>query len=698
MRVSRDPNKTDSLEAVLARHSSKLVHKWEGYVLHYERNFSEFRDRPVRLLEIGVQNGGSAEVWAEYFLYAEVIVGVDIEPNCGSLVYDDPRIKIIVADATSPRSEAEIFTASPEYDIIIDDGSHRSGDIIKTFCMLFPKLSHGGIYVIEDLHAGYWADYDGGLFDPFSSISFLKSLADIINYEHWGTDHSARSAIAGTLNKYSIDISTSDLEEIHSIEFCNSMCFIRKLERDYNVLGKRVIVGTRAIVNADPQNELPVYSAPVDQSHNEYSQFQNSPSEALLEIASFLGITDPADLRSTRIAHAIYKENRELRRRSERLDRTLASMEDSFSWKVTTPTRIAKRLWDYGLVNLISAVWRALVQSDKNWDANLYLKQHWIRLSPFWRKHPSLHSALFGNQMGNPDPLPEKLSLLEMSRCLLVNHPELCSDRDVAIPRIHDILRESTNREAFFGQRAHRSGLGLEIGPLHSPICKKPECDIRYLDVFSTEELKSNYKDDPNVDLDSVVDVDYVVRDGTYRGVVNEVFDYIVTSHNIEHVPCMVGFLQNLQSCLKPGGRIFMALPDKRYCFDHFKTESSIFDVLDAYDRRATAPSARDIVRHRCFKAHNESKRHWTGDHGVPNFRRKQSSHQGKLVEYLHDLRSLDHYVDTHVWILTPGSFTEIIELLNRDHLIRLELTAIHPTAVGSQEFYAVMKSNDFEA
>lgn len=698
MKVSRDLSELEGLRAVVESHSSKLVHKWDGYLMHYERNLAEFRDRPIRLLEIGVQNGGSAEIWANYFPNAEVIVGVDIEPSCGRLIYDDPRIKIIVADATSPSSEAQILNASREYDVIIDDGSHRSGDIIKTFCMLFSKLRHGGVYVIEDLHASYWMDYDGGLFDPSSSISFLKGLADIINHEHWGTDHQAQSVINEAVKKYALDISHSDLEAIHSVEFCNSMCFIRKMPRDNNILGQRLVGGTRAVVNADPKDELPMYSAPIDQSLNEQSQFCPSPSETLLEIARLLGVTDPKEFRSTKIAHAIYKENRELRRRSERLDQTIVSMEGSFSWKVTTPIRIAKRIWDYGLVNLAFAFFRASFKSDKNWDANLYLKQHWASLSPFWRKHPLLHHSLFGKTMRPPAPLPEKLSLLEKSRYLLVNYPELCSDRDVAVPEMNEILCGPTDRETFFGQLDSRSGLGLEIGPLHTPLCKKPECRVRYLDVFSTRELKENYKDDPNVDLGNIVDVDYVVRDGCFSGVVNEVFDYIVTSHNIEHVPCIVSFLQNLQSCLKPGGRIFMALPDKRYCFDHFKTESSIFDVLDAYDHKATTPSARDIVRHRFFKAHNEAKRHWRGDHGVPNFLLKNSSHKGKLLECLHSLRALDHYIDTHVWILTPGSFAEIVNLLSRERLIDLQLSALYPTAVNSHEFYAVMELKDTSA
>ena len=45
---------------------------------------------------------------------------------------------------------------------MIDDGSHRSADILARFDLLFPILAAGGLYVIEDLHCSYRADFGGG--------------------------------------------------------------------------------------------------------------------------------------------------------------------------------------------------------------------------------------------------------------------------------------------------------------------------------------------------------------------------------------------------------------------------------------------------------------------------------------------------------------------------------------------------------
>lgn len=127
-RRKRPPRKP--LRELFEEHDGKVSDKWFIYLEAYERIFSTFRTRPVRILEIGVQNGGSLEIWGKYFPRADVIVGCDINPDCGELVFDDAKIRLIVGDVNSAKIEREILATSSEYDIVIDDGSHNSSDII----------------------------------------------------------------------------------------------------------------------------------------------------------------------------------------------------------------------------------------------------------------------------------------------------------------------------------------------------------------------------------------------------------------------------------------------------------------------------------------------------------------------------------------------------------------------------------------
>lgn len=305
-----------------------------------------------------------------------------------------------------------------------------------------------------------------------------------------------------------------------------------------------------------------------------------------------------------------------------------------------------------------------------------------------------------------------------------VEFPGLHADRQIYVPDVSRFLAPSTDRATFFTKACAGEKTVLEIGPLHAPICRRPLAKVKYIDAFSTKELKEHYASDPNVDTAAIVDVDYVWRGERYSDLIKERFDSVVTSHNIEHVPCLVSFLNSLESVLNPGGSIYLAIPDKRYCFDHFKSDSSISDVLDAFfeARQTMPPSA--LVRQALLVTHNEAIRHWKGDHGAPAFskpedfavrlrrmlgaerlpaetavppavREMRGQHaESEMLESLRALYSQNacvHTGDQHAWVFTPGSFAEIVFLLNRLGLTKLFVGRLHPTAYGSHEFYTVL-------
>src|SRR5690606_6533248 len=126
-------------------HDGKVSDKWSIYLEVYDKLFAPLRDKPIRLLEIGVQNGGSLEIWRKYFPRAEIVVGCDINPDCRNLSFDDKKIVLIVGDANSQETEHEMVACSAEYDIVIDDGSHKSSDIVRSLARYFGSLANGGI-------------------------------------------------------------------------------------------------------------------------------------------------------------------------------------------------------------------------------------------------------------------------------------------------------------------------------------------------------------------------------------------------------------------------------------------------------------------------------------------------------------------------------------------------------------------------
>ena len=232
-----------SLFEIFSQHKGKLSDKWSIYITEYDRLFSIYRDQPVRMLEIGIQNGGSLEIWSKYFHNGMKFIGADINPGCFSLHFDNDKIFVVVDNVNTDAAQAEILQHSAEFDIVIDDGSHASSDIIKSFSRYFSRIVDGGIFVVEDLHCSYWKEFEGGLYEPYSSIAFFKRLADIINYEHWGLDNGRRDLLASFEKHYECEFDNEQLAHIHSIEFINSICVITKASPEQNVLGRRLMSG-----------------------------------------------------------------------------------------------------------------------------------------------------------------------------------------------------------------------------------------------------------------------------------------------------------------------------------------------------------------------------------------------------------------------------------------------------------------------
>jgi hypothetical protein len=254
------------------KNQGKVSDKWAFYLDQYERLFNPLRDKAISLFEIGIQNGGSLEVWSKYFPRAKVFVGCDIDKKCSKLTFQDPRINLVVGDANQQKIQKEVIQKGGPFDIVIDDGSHRSGDIIKSFVNYFPHLADNGLYVIEDLHCSYWEDFEGGLFAPYSSMTFFKQLTDLINYEHWGVSKDFTEILKGFSVQYDLKLKQDVLEKIESIEFLNSMCVIRKSSGKTSELGLRIVTGKVSAVSDAIKKVNLTKSTPPSQVNNIFSK------------------------------------------------------------------------------------------------------------------------------------------------------------------------------------------------------------------------------------------------------------------------------------------------------------------------------------------------------------------------------------------------------------------------------------------
>ncbi len=172
----------NDLEEIFEANTENRISKWQHYFEIYDRHFSRFRNRPMCVVEIGVQHGGSARMWREYFGPMARIVGVDKDPRCSEVA--DKQIEIFIGDQEDRSFLKRLAEIIPKIDILIDDGGHTMTQQINTFEILFPKVADGGVYLVEDLHTSYWPKWGGGLKKEDSFIEYSKNLIDYINAWH----------------------------------------------------------------------------------------------------------------------------------------------------------------------------------------------------------------------------------------------------------------------------------------------------------------------------------------------------------------------------------------------------------------------------------------------------------------------------------------------------------------------------------
>lgn len=144
----------------------------QGYLNNFERHFSHLREKPVKILELGVFHGGSLLMWQEYFPQG-LIVGLDRRTN--PMTESPSRIRFYQGSQDDHALLDRIATecAPDGFDIVIDDASHVGTLSRSSYQYLFQHLKQGGIYVVEDWGTGYWKTWpDGTLYRSAKSRHF----------------------------------------------------------------------------------------------------------------------------------------------------------------------------------------------------------------------------------------------------------------------------------------------------------------------------------------------------------------------------------------------------------------------------------------------------------------------------------------------------------------------------------------------
>lgn len=244
------------------------------------------------------------------------------------------------------------------------------------------------------------------------------------------------------------------------------------------------------------------------------------------------------------------------------------------------------------------------------------------------------------------------------------------------------------NREQIILRHIDKTSYGLEIGPSHNPIAPKRQgYRVDIIDHMSQAQLIEKYQGH-GVNLANIEPVDFVWQGERYADLTGKpkFYDWIIASHVIEHTPDLIGFLQDCDTILKDDGIISLVVPDKRYCFDHYRPITGLAQIIDSHLQKHTIHTPGTVADYYLNVVAKAGQIAWGPEAGGDySFVHSLSDAQQGMQSVIHD----QIYRDVHAWCFVPHSFRLMIQDLFSLGLIPFQELDFAPT-MGC-EFYITL-------
>jgi SAM-dependent methyltransferase len=183
---------------------------------------------------------------------------------------------------------------------------------------------------------------------------------------------------------------------------------------------------------------------------------------------------------------------------------------------------------------------------------------------------------------------------------------------------------------------AYLRGTGCEIGALHNPLRVPAGAQVSYVDRLPVSELRAQY---PELKDAALVPVDIVTDGEKLDAIADASQDFVIARNFIEHCEDPIGTLKHFLRVLKPGGIVYLGVPDKRHTFDSPRPVTSLQHLIEDHD----------LGPERSRRAHFEE---------VARFNHHMQS-DDDIRRCADDLMARNYSIHYHVW-----SLTEMLELL----------------------------------
>ena len=228
-------------------------------------------------------------------------------------------------------------------------------------------------------------------------------------------------------------------------------------------------------------------------------------------------------------------------------------------------------------------------------------------------------------------------------------------------------------------KHVNQDSLGIEIGPSYNPIAPKSEgFKVHIIDHLNQEDLIKKYEDH-GIDTSKIEPVDFVWDHQPYSELTGKKnhYSWIIASHLIEHTPDLIGFLKDCEDILSKDGILSLAIPDKRFCFDHFRPITGLSKIVDQHISKRTIHSPGTVAEYFLNVVSKSERISWEQDFdGNLKFIHNKEDAINGMKAVLEN----EAYLDVHAWCFVPHSFRLLIQDLFNLGFIEMKEVDFQPT------------------